>query len=63
MIDKTDYSSMQEDDPMLIHLIFLEFQSKNWDDYVEYLRVTLESLVCHQTSQYIVRSRPNEALD
>lgn len=63
MIDNSEYFSMQEDDPMLLHLIFLEYQSKNWDDYVEHFRVTLESLACHQTSQYTVRSRPNEALD
>lgn len=63
MIDHSEYFSVQEDDPMLLHLIFLEVQSKNWDDYVEHLRVTLESLVCNRTSQHIIRSRPNEALD
>ena len=30
---------------MSLHLIFLEYQSTNWEDYVEHLRATLEPLV------------------
>ena len=45
-IDKSKYLSAQEDDPMSLHLIFLHYQSLNWNDYVEHLRVTLEPLVC-----------------
>ena len=44
-IDKSEYLSTQEEDPMSLHLIFLEYQSMNWNDYVEHLRVTLEPLV------------------
>lgn len=45
-IDKSEYLSAQEEDPMFLHTIFLEYQSVNWNDYVEHLRVTLEPLVC-----------------
>ena len=44
-IDESEYLSAQEEDPMSLHLIFLEYQSVNWNDYVEHLRETLEPLV------------------
>ena len=44
-IDNIEYLTAQEEDPMFLHLIFLEYQSVNWNDYVEHLRVTLEPLV------------------
>ena len=45
MIEKPDFISVQEEDPMSLHLIFLDFQSINWDDFIEELRVSLEPLV------------------
>ena len=45
-IDNPEYLSAQEEDSMFLHLIFLEYQSVNWNDYVEHLRVILEPLVC-----------------
>ena len=44
-IDQAKYLSEYKEDPMIAHLIFLEYQSINWDDYVEHLRVSLEPLV------------------
>ena len=39
------YNRAVEEDPMLLHAIFLSYQSANWDDYLEYLRADLETLV------------------
>lgn len=41
-----DFISVHEADPMSLHLIFLDFQSINWDDFVEHLRISLQPLVC-----------------
>ena len=62
-IDKLKFSSAQEDDPMSLHLIFLEYQSLNWDDYVEHLRMSLEPLVCFSSTWHMVQSGPNMVLD
>lgn len=43
---RPDFISVQEEDPMSLHLIFLYFQSINWDDFVEHLRISIEPLVC-----------------
>lgn len=40
-----DFISVHEADPMSLHLIFLDFQSINWDDFVEHLRISLQPLV------------------
>ena len=45
MIDKPDFLSVHEEDPMSLHLIFIDFQSINWDDFIEELRISLEPLV------------------
>lgn len=44
-LKKSDFISVHEKDPMSLHLIFLDFQSINWDDFVEHLRISLEPLV------------------
>lgn len=41
-----DFISVYEADPMSLHLIFLDFQSINWDAFVEHLRISLQPLVC-----------------
>ncbi|MCJ1422214.1 hypothetical protein MMC29_000093 [Sticta canariensis] len=38
-------AELREEDPMSLHLIFLYFQSTNWDDFVEHLRISIEPLV------------------
>ncbi|KAL8791326.1 MAG: hypothetical protein Q9195_005945 [Heterodermia aff. obscurata] len=38
------YNSTVDEDPMVLHVIFLSFQRANWDDYLEYLRADLEAL-------------------
>ena len=43
---RPDFFFVQEEDPMSLHLIFLCFQSINWDDFVEHLRISIEPLVC-----------------
>ncbi|KAM0806075.1 hypothetical protein BDR22DRAFT_958543 [Usnea florida] len=45
MIDKPDFLSVHEEDPMSLHLVFIDFQSINWDDFIEELRISLEPLV------------------
>ena len=40
-----DFITVYEQDPMSLHLIFLDFQSVNWDDFIEELRISLEPLV------------------
>lgn len=45
-VDRPDFISVHEEDPMSLHLIFFDFQSVNWDDFVEHLRISLEPLVC-----------------
>ena len=62
-IDKPDFFSVQEEDPMSLHLFFLEYQSINWDDYIEHFRVTLEPLVCLLRGFYMLCSRANVVLD
>ncbi|MCJ1450466.1 hypothetical protein MMC28_000797 [Mycoblastus sanguinarius] len=37
--------SAYEADPTSLHLVFLEFQTFNWDDFVEHLRMSLEPLI------------------
>ena len=44
IISKPDFITVYEEDPMSLHLIFLEFQSVNWDDFIEELRISLEPL-------------------
>ena len=53
-IDKSESFSVQEEDPMSLHLIFLEYQSIYWDDYIEHLRVTLEPLVSLSSGWYML---------
>ncbi len=45
MMSKPEFITGYEEDPMSLHLIFLEFQSLNWDDFIEELRISLEPLV------------------
>ena len=63
IIDKKEYFSMQEGDPMSLHLIFLEYQSVKWDDYVEHLRITLEPLVCALSEQCVICFKSDITLD
>ena len=62
-IDKSEYLSTQEKDPMFLHLIFLEYQSVNWNDYVEHLRVSLEPLVCLGSTSQLLRLESDTILD
>ena len=45
VLDKPDFLSVHEEDPMSLHLLFISFQSINWDDFIEELRISLEPLV------------------
>ena len=56
MIDEPDFLAVHEEDPMSLHLIFIEFQSINWDDFIEELRVSLEPLVKSQSMKTNVQS-------
>ena len=62
-IDKSEYLSAQEEDPMFLHIIFLEYQIVNWNDYVEHLRVTLEPLVCLASVPSMLRLRSHTKSD
>jgi len=44
-ISSADYFSTHAKDPISLHLVFHDFQTSKWDDYVEHLRTTLEALV------------------
>ena len=44
--------SAYEADPTSLHLVFLEFQTFNWDDFVEHLRMSLEPLVRSPNGEY-----------
>ena len=44
-MSEPEFITVYKEDPMSLHLIFLEFQSVNWDDFIEELRISLESLV------------------
>ena len=45
VLDRPDFLSVHEEDPMSLHLLFISFQSFNWDDFIEELRISLEPLV------------------
>ena len=62
-MDESEYLSAQEEDPMSLHLIFLEYQSVHWNDYVEHLRVTLEPLVCLASAHQMLRMEFDPKLD
>ena len=62
-IDKPEYFSEQQEDSMSLHLIFFEYQSVNWDDYVEHLRMALEPMVCSPSGRYMLRSKANTVSD
>ena len=63
MIDKPEYFSVHQRDPMSLHLIFLEYQSVKWADYVEHLRMTLEPLVCSPSERCAKGFKSNVILD
>lgn len=44
-ISSADYFTTYAKDPISLHLVFHDFQTSQWDDYVEHLRTTLEALV------------------
>ena len=62
-IEQSEFFSTQQRDPMSLHLIFLEYQSVNWDDYVEHLRLTLEPLVRLPSGQSMLYFEPNTVSD
>ena len=63
IIEKSEYFSMEQRDPMFLHLVFLGFQSAAWDDYVEHLRMEIEPLVGSSSARDMPRFQLNILVD